>query len=48
MKKNQTERRKAALERLKRMRFTDKGKRTQEAWQKRVEQEIKTLEERTV
>lgn len=47
MKKNQTERRKAALERLKRMRFTEKGKRTQEAWQERVEKELKILEERT-
>ena len=48
MKKNQANRRRAALERLRNASFTDKGKRTEKEWKERVEQEIKTLEERTV
>lgn len=48
MKKNQANRRRAALERLRNTSFTGKGKRTEKEWKERVEQEIKTLEERTV
>jgi len=48
MKKNQANRRRAALERLRNASFTGKGKRTEKEWKERVEQEIKTLEERTV
>lgn len=48
MKKNQANRRRAALERLRNARFTDKGKRTKKEWKERVEQEIKTLEGRIV
>jgi len=48
MKKNLSNRRRAALERLRNASFTGKGKRTEKEWKDRVEQEIKTLEERTI
>lgn len=48
MKKNQANRRRAALERLRNTSFTGKGKRTEKEWKERVEQEIKTLKERIV
>ena len=48
MKKNQANRRRAALKRLQNASFTSKGKRTEKEWKERVEQEIKTLEGRIV
>ena len=48
MKKNQANRRRAALERLRKSRFTSKGKRTEQEWKERVDQEIATLESRIV
>ena len=46
MKKNKAVRRQGALDRLKKVKFTEKGDRTQEEWQKRVDAEIETLEKR--
>ena len=46
MKKNRKVRQQGALDRLKKAVFTEKGDRSQESWQERVEKEIETLEKR--
>jgi hypothetical protein len=46
MKKNLRNRREGALARLKESKFFEKNGRTQEAWQKRKDREIKILEKR--
>ena len=46
MKKNRKVRQQGALDRLKKAVFTEKGDRTQEEWQKKVDADIETLEKR--
>lgn len=45
-KKNRTARRTVALQNLKNAKFFEKNDRKQETWEKRVKQEIATLEDR--
>lgn len=45
-KKNRTARRAVALQNLKNAKFFEKNDRKQETWEKRVKQEIATLEDR--
>ena len=46
MKKNRKVRQQGALDRLKKAVFVEKGDRTQEEWQAKVEKDIETLEKR--